>query len=633
MVCIVQIDTPYLNKIFTPAASGLWRGDLSGMANPFYVGDVRGYFTDIPGVETTEIGSIRVGLDYYDRVETVEECFAAPGTYVYLPDEYAFIVNVEYQGKGWNVPWGKRLEIGLVTCYSTGVDYSREDEAYYNDRYADPRVISIPDFSSKRDRTFFGVNAYTTLDIELNNHDGKLDTIDMSGNVARVYIAESGREYTESDLVQKGFVTKYNKSWKRVQLTIGDKRRTLDTKIDLGRITKVDYPFLDDDTAKENKIIPIPIGDIENYVPICVDKENHNAETASYILGKSLLKYQPSSPTSVWVYEEDGETKQDITSFAYDKTTGLLSVPRASVCTVDTSGDEPTYDWKDLHVSYRGWANSTTGEDPYFCGVDLARIAIETFKGEEFLEFNVDLNSYAREREKSKKIPRKYSILINDDMTINEYLKKVSEASDMVVTCRGDGRYAFRVRYGSPPPPRVEITAEQLIGRDSSGETTNLSEVVAAVEVEYGKAGNSDNKKTYADTSRREYIEQMYHISPDAGTITTILADELSATDKAITMLDNSETPPVETTRTVPITAELSHIDTVDTVIVPTGRGKARIIGEVSQVKKSIGKNQLTWTLIKQSDVKYEADYTQGNVYGRVVFGKHTYGDTNREAE
>ena len=203
----------------------------------------------------------------------------------------------------------------------------------------------------------------------------------------------------------------------------------------------------------------------------------------------------------------------------------------------------------------------------------------------------------------------------------------------MVVTCRGDGRYAFRVRYGAPPPPRVEITAEQLIGRDSAGETTNLSEVVAAVEVEYGKAGYSDNKKTYIDTSRRESIEQMYHISPDAGTITTILADESSAADKGTTMLDNSETPPAETPRTIPLTAEMSHIDPVDTVIVPSGRGDERIVGEVTQVKKSIGKNQLTWTLIKRGDVKYSAGYTQGNVYGRMIFGKHAYGATRREVE
>lgn len=230
-------------------------------------------------------------------------------------------------------------------------------------------------------------------------------------------------------------------------------------------------------------------------------------------------------------------------------------------------------------------------------------------------------------------IPRKYSILIEDDMTITEYLKKVCEASDMIITCRGDGRYAFRVRYGTPPPPTIEIPVEDLIGRDTAAETTNLSEVVPAIEIEYGKAGYSSNKKKYKDESRRETIEQKFHISPDITTSSVIVADEDSAKDKAKSILDNSENPPVDTSRTMPMTAELAHVDCVDTVIVPSGRGSGRIIGEVTQVKKSVGKNQITWTLIKTSDVKRDAGYIQGTVYGRTVFGRNAFAETTREVQ
>lgn len=125
----------------------------------------------------------------------------------------------------------------------------------------------------------------------------------------------------------------------------------------------------------------------------------------------------------------------------------------------------------------------------------------------------------------------------------------------------------------------------------------------------------------------------MFHISPDSISSSTILADEPSAADKGTTMLDNSESPPLETSRTFPLTPELAQVGCVDSVVVPTGRGTKRILCEVTQTKKSLQKNTLTWTMIKKADIKYDRGYTQGNVFGRTVFGRDPYSETKNEVD
>lgn len=656
LIYLVQVDEPYLPRIFTPYRSGLWCINLYGVLEYIY-GDTLYTYEGLAQIQPADIGQLRLGLEYLDNVsdysDRLKVCFDNGGTYFYDNTNYKIITNIAINDVPYQVPWGQSLEVGLITGWSDSVS-NRADGAYYQDILYQPRVASISDTTYKRDRLFYGVNNYPSTDIEYLNHDGKLDEKDWLGSVSRTYAVEDGSELSADDLIQYGFVNKLNRSNTKITTSISDRRKTLDRNIDLGRLTKTVYPYLDDETAKENKIVPIVIGQIKNYKPTCVNKnEIADGVYAKYILSAVKDGYTLKSVDNVWIQlTDDNNESYDLifplvgqsisnpkplstdssyavvatVNYKIDYIHGLLLIPRDSVCTASTSDSEITYDWTDVNVNYYGWFNKGIDESPNLCGIDLIRIGYETFGGVDFTEWNYDLNSWSAERLKSLKQPRSYSILIDSDTTITDYLKKVCESSDTITTAKGDGRYTVLVLDGTAGDIKYEIKPEQILNRTDS-DSQSLSEIVSTVKVNYGYAGNSDNQLSYTDNSLSTYVQQTYHITNDQE-FSTILSDEASATDKAKSILKEVTNPTRQMEMTLWIDKELLKLDVVDTIIAPYGRGSDRALYSINTIKKSRSKNQVTLTLNFISQNKYD-NYTQGYLYGNVPYGLTPYAYTH----
>jgi len=658
LIYLTQVDEPYLPKLFTPYRSGLWCINLFGVLEYIY-GDTFYTYEGLPQIQPTDIGQLRLGLEYLTNVsehtDRLKVCFDNGGTYIYDKTNYKIITNIAVNGVPYQVPWGKSLEIGLITGYSDSVDAKREDGCYYQDIYYRPCISTISDITYKRDRLFFGVNVYASSTTDYFNHDGKLNEKKWLGSVYREYAVGEGNDLSANDLIKYGFIEKLTITNTKVTVSIADRRRTLDRNMDLGRLNKTVYPFLDDDTAKENKIVPIAIGKIKNYKPICVNKsETTDGVNAKYILSAVKDGYTLKSVDNVWIQiTDDNNQSYDLifpavgqsivqpkplssdsvyavtatVNYRVDFIHGLLLIPRVAVCTASMSDSEITYDWADLNVNYYGWFNKGIDESTELCGVDLHRIGYETFGGVAFTEWNYERDAWSAERLKSRRQPRSYSILIDSDMTITDYLKKVCESSDTISTAKGDGRYSVLVIDGTAGDIKYEITPEQLLNR-TDADSQSLSEIVGTVKVGYGYAGASDNQLTYTDDSLSTYVQQSYHIAAPDEEFTTILADEASAKDKAASLLKEVTNPTRQMEMTVWVNKELLKLDVVDTIIAPYGRGSDRAIYSINTIKKSRSKNQITLTLNFLSQIKYD-NYTQGYLFGNVLYGLTPYAYTH----
>lgn len=668
LLYLLQIDTPYLPKVFTPYGNGLWSVKLQGVSS-YAWGGVIGKYTGLLQIHPTKIGSIRIGMIRYDAVSSMAECWSNPKTYYYDPDKYEILVNVcDSIGLiGFQLPIG-RIEIGIIYGYSSRVDYSRQDEAYYDDEYYEPSVASVSDVTNKRDRVFYDNVSYCTVNVELFNHYSKWNGQKLFNRIARLYAVPSGGELSDAVLIHSGVVTKPDISNAKLTFTIDNDAKSLETNIDLGRINTTTFPYYDDDTtdddAPDDIVFPVAIGKIENFKPTCVNKGETAADNAKYALCKTYAGYQLKEINDVWIQKEDangvsydlivpasGQTISDpkpiskdskyasvcVNPYIFDFGTGILSVPydsglstgETTVRTSSISDDEVEYSWTDLNVNFFGWYNDKPGEPTDLCGVDLIKIGINVFGGVDYEAWNYDLSAFERERIKSIKMCAEgwaCSILVNEDMTITEFLKKVCASTHTTYKLRGDNRYTVKVYENeSAGDIKYEIQPEELFDRtDNSSQDT--SEVISTAKVTYGSAGDSDNQKTMTDASMEDEIEQTMHLTKTVE-FDTSLKDLAGAKLKSSAMLSASLEPPTQSKFTIWANKKNVLLDVSDTITAPRDRANNRAVYNIVSISLSKTKGTLAIVANKIADIEY-TDYIQGTAYGLAVCGATAYSRT-----
>jgi hypothetical protein len=611
---------------------------------------------------------VRYGLNYYEEVSSVELCFATRNSFYYDKVNFRVIINITENGIPYQVPFGKRIEIGLITGYSTHVDFARDDEAYYDDIYYDPCVEEIGDITLKRDNLYTGVNSYASLTVKLRNHHGKFDGSNLSGSIAKLYTLEDGAELTADALCQYGIIQKYSIEDDFVSLTITDRRMALDKQyINLGTINPIDFPYLydtedgDEDTG-EYDIFPIIIGKFVDYKPTLLNKSEHNSAVATYALCKAYngtkKSYQLKQIDYLWINKSDSNGVQyDLiippsggivtnpgtlspdskyaevasgVSYAVERDTGKVHITRSAVCTGETDGGTTTYSWMDIHVSGIGWYDAEN--NGYLCGVDLTRIAYEIFADIEYEAWNFDVSAYAREMKKSLKQGRNYSKIIDGSETstsISDFVKNVCDSSNTIVNCLGAGRFTPLVLDRTYTPIVATLKRDQLFAH-KDGKTVDMSQIVSTAKIEYGPAGNSENKKTIT-FDQEDYVVSTYHLTNPQEYTGLCLLDKASATLKWESIKSEATAPLITTDFTVWSNPTLLHLQAVDCFVAPRERGSEKTaIYQITSIKKSISKNKIEITGIWISDVTAEDGYTQGILYDTAILGSSFYGTTSR---
>lgn len=662
MLNIIHIDNPYLPKLLTPYGNGLWVLDLTGVEE-YECADVIGKYTDILQIKPTKIGHIRIGLMYYDLVSSIEECWANPKTFYYDNSTYRIYINIcdESTGLiGYQVPWGQRLEIGITSYYIDRVDYSRDDQAYYSDNYHRPIVSNIGDRTEKRDRVYYDNVSYTTTEIEMLNYDGHFNGQSLSNKVARHYILRDGKDFDQAVLMAYGIISKPDITNTKVKFTIDDLRKSLDVNISVvGKINTTNYPYLkapDDDDEPEEKVFPVGIGQIKGYQPTCLDKGNTSSTTAAYALCATYGGYNLKCVDNVWVQLTDdnsqvydliipaaGQTISDPKPYSKDSTyatvctssynidlkTGILYIPRDAVCTASINDDDISYSWSDLNVDYYGWYNKTAGEQVNICGVDLIKIGLNIFGGIDFENWNFDLTNFAIERIKSTAMAKagwEVSRLIDEDLSITDFLKEVCQAMHLIYKLRGDNRYIVKVYESeSTGDIKYRIEPEQLIDRTDNA-SQDTSQVISTCKIGYGYAGNDDNKKTLTDDSMEIEIQQTMHLTKSEE-FETILATKQAAQLKSKALLTASLSPPTGTTFKLWMDKINAQLSVSDTIASPKDRNNNTAIYNITQIAKSYKNNTVTITANRISDVLYTG-YIQGICYQGSCYRSRPYAIT-----
>lgn len=656
---LLQIDTPYLPKVFTPNGNGLWCINLSGV-ELYEWGGVKGSYSGLLQINPSKIGSIRIALTRYAEVSSELECWANPKTWYYDAIQHVIYVNVcdSTEKTGYQIPSG-RLEVGIIYGYSTHVDYTREDEAYYDNEYYEPSVSAVSDITNKRDRVFYDNVAYSTVNVELRNQHGRWDGQTLSNRIARVYALPAGGEISDGALLHSGAITKPEITNTKVTFTIDNDAKSLDSNIDLGRINTATYPHYAENAEDEPEdvIFPVAVGPILNYQPRCTNKGEEASAFANYALCKTYAGYQLRDVQDVWITltKEETNTQYDLIipasgqtisepkpltkgskyaeacleSYTVDFTTGMLILPRGVAREADISGDEITYDWRDINVNFFGWSNTRVGENKHLCGVDLLRIGIEVFGGVDYEAWNFDLSAWDQERIKSRKmcdLGWTCSVLIDGDMTKTDFLKSVCQATHSTYKLRGDNRYTVKV-YESEDAGAIkyEIQPQELFDRvDNLIQDT--SEVLSTVKIVYGAAGSDENKNTLTDASLEEEIKQTMHISKSEE-FETIHADKTGAQLKASALLAASLTPPSQSKFIIWANAKNAALDVGDTITAPRDRNNSRAIYNITSVGLSKSKGTVAIIANWIANIAYTG-YIQGNLFGVTIPGIDAYSAT-----
>ena len=169
-------------------------------------------------------------------------------------------------------------QIGVVNGYSNKA-------AYYDDVLYDGRVLSVPNFSRKKDPLFFGKISFVGGNISLINTDGEFDDFGEDENVygapARVLLGFDDNDYDDFKTLYEGQIQNFVINEDTWGLQVIDKRKQLSRALPTNTFEVADYPNLKASNA--GKPIPLAYGTILN-APVVNTNEKEGTDTFTFKL-------------------------------------------------------------------------------------------------------------------------------------------------------------------------------------------------------------------------------------------------------------------------------------------------------------------------------------------------------------
>ena len=169
-------------------------------------------------------------------------------------------------------------QIGVVNGYSNKA-------AYYDDVLYDGRVLSVPNFSRKKDPLFFGKISFVGGNISLINTDGEFDDFGEDENVygapARVLLGFDDNDYDDFKTLYEGQIQNFVINEDTWGLQVIDKRKQLSRALPTNVFDTTTYPNLKPSNA--GKPIPLAYGTILN-APVVNTNEEEATDTFTFKL-------------------------------------------------------------------------------------------------------------------------------------------------------------------------------------------------------------------------------------------------------------------------------------------------------------------------------------------------------------
>jgi hypothetical protein len=198
-----------------------------------------------------DVTSIVIDNLQFLRTSSIDDCFLTSDSFYF--DSLESKVYIHFQDGV--PPLDKKIEFGFAVSYL----YTKDHTPYVNDRYYEPRVVSLSGITKNIDQQFFGRLQYAESNVTLINNDAELDAwrdLDLYGTRARIL-------YGESDTLEpmyEGNISDDSRNWQGLSVKVSDLRQGLTQKVATRILTVADYANIKDDAI--GKTVPVHYGKI-----------------------------------------------------------------------------------------------------------------------------------------------------------------------------------------------------------------------------------------------------------------------------------------------------------------------------------------------------------------------------------
>jgi hypothetical protein len=546
-----------------------------------------------------DIGSIKVaGVDYV-HVTTFADLRLQEESYLYdliTTKLYIHFLNFHQPVSEWAI---SRILVGQTTGYCDKID--SVNGAYFDGRYFEPRIKSIPAISKSKDPAFFGLLKFQGGNASANNEDGHFDKF-KDANIfrqpARLKLGFDTLEYSEYWQGPGYYIENYTRDFKQFTLKLQDVRKSLSMPIPPNVFTKAAYPYIDDDNVGKPK--PILYWKKRNIPLICL---NPNESTSTYqFFICDTEHHDVTAVTNIYV----DKVLLAPANYSVNLATGIVSI---STTYCGDNLDAVTGDITGANIS-----NSLA----------VIKDLMYNYGNITFIPTNYD----TREWNIAQANGREVGLYLREQAELSKAIEKCCDASDTLMFSKDGGKYSAR-NYDENRTPTRQIYFDEWM--DDPQISIDWSKFLSSVRIDFDKDETESKFTSYLNTAYEDEVFNRYK-GKEFKAIETILATEAGAIAKSETLMKLSKFIPEVVKRKV----KTQHIDIeiMDFIIASphTRVGQTEQLGvwEIIGITKNLTKAEIELTMrwVKTYIEPAELDYQQGELWGLNLFGDYLHSET-----
>ena len=289
-IVLVEVDLAQLQEGFINGGNGNWKYTYNTFrTGTFNLGNGSLGYGNLGGTATEGgdplapdvLGSVFVSGEEYTEVSTYATMRTTNKSWFYDLSIYTLYVHFDNE-----------TPASFYTV-NVGFVFGLSNKAInINNRYYEPRLVSVPSLQKTKDLLFFGVIKFDGGQLEFINDDGFFDQwadLAIFGQPVTIKYGGDDLAYNEYYTLFQGYIENALITWPEFTMQIVDNKKKLSRILPINRFDLTTYPNLRDRNV--GKPIPLPFGECKNVPVICTNEEqggppaNYNfkvADTSDY---------------------------------------------------------------------------------------------------------------------------------------------------------------------------------------------------------------------------------------------------------------------------------------------------------------------------------------------------------------
>ena len=471
-IVLFEYDLPTESDTWINYEAGVWFNMLTPGVVTFQDDYGETFYYENTNEIEYNIQSVKVDDRDYIKVNSLSDLRLQTASFYFDP----ITSNIYIHFYNWEPPLDETIYIGSTTGFCTEGD--RQNGAYYEDVYYEPRIRSIPNINIQKDPIFFGKIAFNSGSVILANNDGFFDTFDDNNayrQAARILFGFEGDDYSEFKKVFSGYLENYSRGFDTFTITIQDIIKQLSRPIPPNRLSLIEFPLMEDDDEQAPK--PLCYGKVTKAEPICINLNETSPTNWQFLLADTTYH---DIHSVVAVFDQD----EDITSTAtwsVDTSTGIFTIADA-----DIGGPE------DISVTFKGYVDDSG--NLITNAMDVIKDLMFYYGDIAFIASNFNIAQWNLARATAKDI----GIFINDDENLIDVIGEIIASTHGLFYSQIDGKYSAKI-YDSSRESSKTIENYEWIGPPSIN--NNGSEFLSSIRILYDRDLKEDKFVQFINTT------------------------------------------------------------------------------------------------------------------------------------